>query len=341
MPAVGLDISDNAIRFVELIRKGTSFVPRFCGEIEIAPGIVVSGSIIKKDELIKAVSSISKKNGYRFVKASLPETKAYVFSTSIPNVPEADISDVISFKIEESVPVSSVEAIFDYTIIGKNEKGEIEVSVTVFQENVIQEYLDMFMLAGLVPRSFDLESRSIARALVPNSDSRTYLIAHIGLNKTVFGIVRNGVVRFTSTLHVGSNNFINAISKSLSIDPKQVQKLDSKYIFENRDDISGAVVGAVAVIKEEIEKLSVYWFTHKAAGTPGIQKIDEILLSGKDATIPGVLEHIAHNIKIPVKISNPWECCFSYNEFIPEIGANEALDYVTAIGLSLPKKIDA
>ena len=99
MPAVGLDISDNAIRFVELIRKGTSFVPRFCGEIEIAPGIVVSGSIIKKDELIKALSNISKKNGYHFVKASLPETKAYVFNTSIPNVPEADISDVEINKI--------------------------------------------------------------------------------------------------------------------------------------------------------------------------------------------------------------------------------------------------
>jgi type IV pilus assembly protein PilM len=303
----------------------------------------VSGSIIKKDELIKVLKSISEEERYKFVKASLPESKAYVFNISIPEMPEADISDAILFRIEDNAPISAVEAIFDYTIIGRNEKGEIELSVTAVQESVIREYLDLYNKADLIPRSFELESRAIARALIVPKDARTYLVVHIGENKTVFTIVRTSVVRFTSTLYVGSSNLTDAIGRSLSINLQDAERIKNKSNIEKLGDekVFESISGALSSIKDEVNKLLIYWFTHKVSGTPGIQKIDEILLSGKDSTIPGVLQYMSRNVKIPVRIADAWTSCFSYNDFIPNISADDALDFVTAIGLSLPKKFDA
>ncbi len=343
MPAIGIDISDTAVRFVELVKSGPGFVPYRYGERKLSPGVVVSGSVIKKDELIKVLLSISEKEKYAFVKASLPETKAYVFNTTIPDVPQADISDVLTFRIEDNVPISAAEAAFDYTVIGRNEKGEIELSVTVLPESVIREYIDIYEKANLSPRSFELESRAIARALVNHKDARTYMIVHIGENRTVFSIVRGGVVRFTSTLHVGSINLTDAIGRSLSINAQDAEKLkgDKSHSEDNKAKVFESIAGALSAIKDEINKLSMYWFTHKVVGTPGIQKVDEILLSGKDSTIPGVLEYISKNVKIPVRGANAWAECFSFNDFIPNMQASDALDYVTAIGLSLPKKFDA
>lgn len=343
MPAIGIDISDSAIRFVELMKDGPRFVPHRCGEKKLAPGIVVSGSVIKEDELVKVLASIAKEEGYQYVKASLPETKAYVFNTNIPDVPEADILEAITFRIEDNAPISAAEAIIDYTIISKNEKGEIEVSVTAVQEDVVNSYIKIYEKSGLIPRSFELESRAIARALVSDTDARTNLIVHIGENRTVFSIVRMGVVRFTSTLHVGSSNLTDAIGRSLSIGQKAAEELKEKDSHSGEDDdkIFESISNAVSSIKDEINKLSIYWFTHKAVGTPGIQKIDEVILSGKDSTISGVHEYISRNIKIPVRIADAWAACFSYSDFIPEISSENALDYVTAIGLSLPKKFDA
>ncbi len=343
MPAIGIDISDVAVRFVELLKEGQNFIPHHFGERKLEPGVVVSGSVIKKDELIKVLKSISDVEKYKFVKASLPESKAYVFNISIPEMPESEISEAILFRIEDNAPISASEAIFDYTITGRNEKGEIELSVTAVQESVIRDYLDLYNKASLIPRSFELESRAIARALVTPNDARTYLIVHIGENKTVFSIVRAGIVRFTSTLYVGSNNLTDAIGRSLSINSNEAESLKSKCstTLVCEDKFFESISGAVSSIKDEVNKLLIYWFTHKVTGTPGIQKIDEIILSGKDATIPGVLEYISRNVKIPVRIANAWATCFSYDNFVPNINANDALDFVTAIGLSLPKKFDA
>jgi type IV pilus assembly protein PilM len=343
MPAIGIDISDGAVRFAELLKVGHNYIPHHFGERKLAPGVVVSGNIIKKEELIKVLASISKEEKYKFVKASLPESKAYVFNISIPEMPECDIADAIVFRIEDNAPISAAEAIFDYTIIGRDEKGEIELSVTAVQESVINEYLDLYNKASLIPRSFELESRAISRALVAPGDVRTYLIVHIGENKTVFSIVRSGIVRFTSTLYVGSSNLTDAIGRSLSINLEDAEKLKNKDVLGKVDDekLFESISGAISSIKDEINKLIIYWFTHKTSGTPGIQKIDEILLSGKDSAIPGVLPYMSRNVKIPVRIADPWASCFSYNDFIPNISANDALGFVTAIGLSLPKKFDA
>jgi len=228
MPAIGIDISDRAVRFVELLKEGQNFMPHHFGERKLAPGIVVSGSIIKKDELVKVLASISREEKYKFVKASLPESKLYVFNILIPEIPEAQISDAVLFRIEDNAPISAAEAIFDYTIIGRNEKGEIDLSVTAVQESVVREYIDLYNKAGLMPRSFELESVAIARALIKPYDAGTYLIVHIGINKTVFSIVRAGVVRFTSTLYVGSHNLTDAIGRSLSINLEDAEKLKGK-----------------------------------------------------------------------------------------------------------------
>lgn len=342
MPAIGIDISDSSIRYVELQKRGNQFTPYRYGEKKLLPGVVVSGSIIKKDEIIKTLSEISKEEKYKCVKASLPEDKAYVFTISLPNIPEADIPEAISFRIEDNAPISANEAIFDYTIIGKNEKDEIEVSVTAVQESVIRDYIDIYNKAGFMPRSFELESYAIARALVRKNDPSTYLIVHIGENRTVFSVVRLGVVRFTSTLHVGSGVITSSISRSLSVDEKTAENMKTQ---SEKDFGTGRVFesmfGTLSAIKDEVNKLSIYWFTHKTSGTPGIQKIDEILLSGKDSTIPGVLEYLARGSKAPVRIANAWATSFSSDEIIPTIPAEESLNYVTAIGLSLPKKTNA
>lgn len=343
MPAIGIDISDGAVRYVELLKEGNNFIPHHFGERKLSPGVVVSGSIIKKDELIKVLKSISQEEKYKFVKASLPESKVYVFNVTLPEMPESDIASAVVFRIEDNAPISASEAIFDYTIIGRNEKGEIELSVTAVQESVIREYTDLYNQASLIPRSFELESRAIARALIHHKDARTYLVVHIGENKTVFSIVRAGVVRFTSTLYVGSSHLTDAIGRSLSVNTQDAEALKGRPLSVSpcEDKVFESISGALSSIKDEVGKLLIYWFTHKVSGTPGIQKIDEILLSGKDATIPGVLPYMSKNVKVPVRIADAWTSCFSYNDLIPDIQANDALDYVTAIGLSLPKKFDA
>ena len=111
MSAAGLDISDQAIRFMEFAKSKDGLIPTLFGEEKLPQGVIVSGEINKKDELIKILSSIKRKYRLNFVKVSLPEEKAYFFKTEIPKVENSEIRQTIEFRLEENVPVRADEAL--------------------------------------------------------------------------------------------------------------------------------------------------------------------------------------------------------------------------------------
>ena len=66
MPAVGLDISDEAIRFAGLKRGHGGFVLGTYGEESIQPGIVVQGEIRKPEELSDILARLGKEYQFSF-----------------------------------------------------------------------------------------------------------------------------------------------------------------------------------------------------------------------------------------------------------------------------------
>ncbi|NDF13372.1 MAG: hypothetical protein EB060_11240 [Proteobacteria bacterium] len=64
--------------------------------------------------------SVKKELGLSFVQVTLPEDKAYIFRTSIPKVSEAQVRQAIEFQLEENVPLSPAEAVFDFIVLPQN-----------------------------------------------------------------------------------------------------------------------------------------------------------------------------------------------------------------------------
>nr|MDQ3014698.1 hypothetical protein [bacterium] len=91
MPTIGLDITDDIVRYAELKRVGSHYELGFYGEEQIPPGVVEEGYINDKIALTAVLAGIQKKQGKRYVIAALPEEKTYLFNTSIPMMPEKDI----------------------------------------------------------------------------------------------------------------------------------------------------------------------------------------------------------------------------------------------------------
>jgi len=137
MPAVGIDISDTSIHFIEFANKHGGRVVNNFGTAQVPSDIVSKGEI----EDVKALTNILKKlkedHGIKYVRASLPEEKAYLFQTQIPDsVLDKDIRNILEFKLEEYVPLSPDNAVFDYEILPKHPNNQshlphAEVQLTV------------------------------------------------------------------------------------------------------------------------------------------------------------------------------------------------------------------
>lgn len=336
MPSVGVDMSDRNIRFVELKRNGALFKLGIFGEERIPNDVLEEGYIKDKPKLTEALSNIQKRHKLHFIKASLPEEKSYLFRTEVPLMDEADIRGALQFKIEENVPVSLADAVYDYRIIKKPEAGDktIRVSVTVIHMKVVEHYLEVFRAANLVPIEFQVESQAIANAAVPFGAEGTYILIAMRGARTILSIVSEGAVQFTSTLHIGGDSIAASISKNLNVDQSQAEKIRQGKEVRESNEMFMSLVSAATALRDEVQKLIAYWDGHsyehgQKAG------IDKIVISGSDALL-GLDDYLSRSLDLKIRVANPWINILEIKNDIPPLTLREALDYMPALGLALP-----
>jgi len=343
MEAVGIDISDQRIRFLKLKRdKDILKIDRY-GEIDVPAGVVESGNIKKPDELKKILTQFGEKYETEFARVSLPEERAYLVSMQTPLVEGEELRNAIAFQIEEHVPLPADSVVFDYEVLKEKpgrDGGHKEVLVSVFPKKDVESYINLFSDTGIVPLSFEIEAQAIARATTPKGSKGTFMIVDFGKERTRISITHNELVRFTSTIDVGSDMITRAIEKEFSVSTKEANKIkNQKSLSKSKENekFFTAILSSVSVLRDEINRLYIYWQTHIIRDKESMS-IDKIILCGGGANLKGLPEYLSTSLKIEVVVADPWVNIGSYENYIPEIPLNSALGYVTAIGLVLPGK---
>ena len=336
MPAVGLDITDRRARFIEFKKGSGGLVIKRRGEIKIPPGVVVSGKLKRPEELKKVFSDFARENDFSFARVSLPEERAYIVKMNVPDVSYEEMRNAIAFQLDEYVPVSAKEAVFDYQIIGPSaeKKGSLEVSVSVLPHKEIDAYLHMLSGTGIMPVAFEIEAQAIARAVIPKEKSGTYAIADIGGSRTGLFVISGKAARFTSTIDAGSNMVTEALEKQFGVGRAEAEKMkNERPLVRGSDDFSAAVLPSLSILRDEINKLFVYWHTHRQEGKN--LRIEKVYLSGGGANLKGLDEYLSASLRVPVEVSNPWVNVNDFDRYIPDIPHRLSLGYAAAIGLAL------
>lgn len=338
MPAVGLNLSDHSIKILELIPNGPNFKLGRYGDEKIPDGVINNGTINDKKALKEVLFALKRKYSLKFVSVSLPEEKAYVFRTEIEKSEDKkEIRNKIEFQLEENVPISSNEAIFDYKIIpNESDDGKLKVSVSVLPQKVVASYVSLFHEVGLVPVSFEIEAESIARAVIKSGDMGTYMIVDYGRTRTGFSVISHGVIRYTSTINIGGESLVEAIQKHSNVSREEAEEIKmEKGLNRGNKKLSIALSNIIADLEEEINKQYVYWHTHKDNEGQVGEKIQKIILSGGNSNFPGLDEHLAAKMKIKVEKANVWANVFSLDKVTPSIKLGDSLSYASAVGLAL------
>ncbi len=337
MPAVGLDVSSQSVRLMEFIRTSHGLKLGRFAERKIPAGVIYSDNIEHDQELKKAFQNIKRDFKLQFVSVSLPDEKAFLFRVFIPAVPENEIRTSIEFQLEENVPIAPEEAIFDYEVLNRS-ADKLDVMVAVFPRKIVQGFTQFLEQVGLVPVSFHVGANAAAQAIIAEGDMSPSLIVNIGDKNTGISVCENRVVQFTSNLSFGSENITSAIEKNFSVPTEQAIKMkqggaemkgkDSMQIFYS-------VMNPVAALRDEINRVLMYWQTRKIQDVPIGKKIEKIYVCGSDANLPGLDEYLMMAFQIPVEVANVWKNAFSLDTYTPPISFIDSLNYAPAIGLAL------
>ena len=343
MPAVGLNISDDAVSVMELVRHKNAYAVGRHGRRLLPKESILGGYVNDKDAVVGELRKLKSELKLDFVNASLSEEKAYLFKAKIPRVSHKEIRAALEFRLEENVPIPVEEAIFDYTIItgaGHGNEDHLDIGVTVLPKKVVETYTELLDDAGLSPLSFEIEAQAISRAVIRKGDRGTYLLVNFGESKTGLFIVSGEVVHFTSTVAIGGAHITEAIAKFLSVSAEEairIKHAQAAVADKKHMDMFLSLMNALSALKDEINKLSMYWHTHKSEGGEAGPRITKMILCGRDAALPGFADYLVPALQSEVAIGNVWSNTFSLDEYIPPIQFGESLDYAAAVGLALPK----
>ncbi|MCH7597648.1 pilus assembly protein PilM [Patescibacteria group bacterium] len=340
MPSVGIDISESSVRFLELTatKKGKK-LGKF-GVYPIPKGLVVDGEIKDIAKFSEELSKLRKKYNLDFVHLSLPEEQVYLFQTIIPAASknEGQMRSILEFKLEENVPLKPHEAIFDYEIIGTGTEEELNINMAVYPRNVVESYVEALKGAGLTPLSLEIEAQSIARSVIPDGDSGTYMLVDFGRMRTGIAVVENGILRFTSTLSVAGESLTAAIQKHFSVTEEEADKIKNEKGFaryKNNTELFELLMNTVSALKDEVNKHYIYWNTRTGRHDDEAGKIKKIILCGGSSNLAGLSDYLSLFIKAPIELANVWGNVLSFEDTIPPIEKRHSFAYATAIGLAL------
>jgi len=335
-PSFGLDISDESLKFVELISANKDIKLGRYGERKIPLGVIESGKIKDLKKMEEILTSLKKEENIKRVRVSLPEEQMYLFEFRLEKAGIENIRESIELSLEEYIPISAQDAVFDYEIIEEDERG-FHLQVSAIPKNIIEDYLSVFKDSGIKVQSFELEAQAIARAILKKNNKETYMIVDFGEKRTGIFIVSSGVVVFTSTLDVGGTLLTSMIQKSFKISLEEAEKMKRKYGLERNaenKELFSVILNSVSILRDEIMKHFTYWHTHKE-GNREHSPIRKIILCGGDSNLVGFAEYLSVSTKNTIEMANVWTNIIDTERYIPEIKFEQSLTYAGAIGLAL------
>jgi len=344
LPSVGVDISDASLKYVQFHREGHRLALARWGDIPIPAEVVKRGDLLDKAAMVEILKRFKRETGATYVRVSLPEERAYLFETTVPaKTPARDVRSAIEFHLEENVPLSPRDAVFDYTVMGGAGKdtGDLRVSVAVYARDTIASYYESCREAGLVPVAFEVEAQAVARAAVKTEDQGTYLIVDFGRSRTGVGIVHKGTLMFASTIEVGGMQLTEAIKQQVpTVDDANELRLKNELGLLRADAGEGANAGVHAALlvpvmklKDELAMRINYWNLRDENASD--RDIAQVILCGGSSNLAGLPEYLSEELGIPTSRAQVWQNAFSFEDEVPPITRRYSYGYATAVGLAL------
>lgn len=348
MPSVGVDISDTSMKYVAFkpsLRSGKSKILDQWGDIEIPKGVLERGEILDPKNLANVLREFKLQTKAEFVRVSLPEERAYIFETEIKkNVPVKEIRSLLEFRLEENVPISARDAIFDYDILPSVENDNaVRIAVVAYQKETILKYYDVCVDAGLTPLSFEVEAQAMARAVIPADSEDVMMLVDFGKTRTGVGIVKHGVLLYTSTIDIGGGQLSQALRREMGEDLAEDEITNIKNTYGlvgsvNDTKVYDALIPVVSVIKDEIAMRMQYWHT-KDGNRASARRIKKIIVGGGSVNLRGLPEYLTEVLGVQCVRGNVWENAFSTRIFVPPIDKRYSYGYATAIGLAIKNTV--
>jgi type IV pilus assembly protein PilM len=346
-PLVGIDISSTAIKLIEFSRLPEDSAAAYRVEhfaIEhLPPAAVVEKKIADVALVSKTIRTALERSATRAKRAAVAVSGSAVITKVIPvagTMSEKEIESQIQIEADQYIPYPLEEVNIDFQVVGptKGNPAMVDVLLVASRRENVEDRAGALEDAGLTPAVVDVEAYAMENAVSllfadeqdPNEvPHQTVVVADIGAATTTLHVLHEGQIVYTREQNFGGQQLLEEVQRryGLTRDVAMGKIVDGDVADGYETDVLKPFKDALA---QQIGRGLQFFYS----GT-SFSRVDQILLAGRAASIPGIATIVSERLSLPTSIANP----FLGMSIAPGIESQqlmrEAPGMMIAVGLAL------
>jgi type IV pilus assembly protein PilM len=340
-PLLGIDISSTSVKLVELSQSGGKYrVESYA--VEPLPANAVAEKNIQEPEAVgDTIKKALKRSGSKTRTCALAVPSSAVITKLITmpaSLKPEEMEGQIQVEADQYIPYALEEVNLDFEVIGPTAKNPdtVDVLLSASRSENVEVRVATAEMAGLVPKVMDVEAYAIEHTyslirsqLEGLDDSATVAIIDVGATMTSINILNEGRLTYTREQTFGGKQLTEEIMRryGLSYDEagqaKKEGGLPDNYVTEVLEPFKETMV-------QQVGRFLQFFFAASQHN-----QVDQIILAGGCASIPGVDELIESRIGTRTQIANPFGRMSLATRVNPQRLGHDAPALMIACGLAM------
>lgn len=339
-PLVGVDISSTAVKLLQLSQSGGRYRVEHYAVEPLPPNAVVEKNIVEVEAVGEAIRRAVQRSGVKTKYAAAAVAGSAVITKVIPmpaDLTEDDLEGQIQTEANQFIPYPLEEVSLDFEVLGpvKDNPDMVNVLVAASRTENVDLRGAALNLGGLTVRVIDVEAFAMENAFrlvadqLPQGRDGLVAVVDIGATMTTLNVLRNQRSIYTREQVFGGKQLTDEVMRryGLSYEEAGLAKrqggLPESYEIEVLEPFKEAMA-------QQVSRLLQFFF----AGSE-FNRVDQIVLAGGCASIPGVQELVEEQLGVPAIVASPMASMALSAKVQAQALAADAPSLMIACGLAL------
>jgi len=338
---VGLDISSSAVKLLELSRNGNRYRVESYAVEPLPPNSVVEKNITDVEAVGEAVRRAVKRSGARIKGAAVAVAGSSVITKVVPmpnSLSDDEMHSQIELEADQYVPYPLEEVSLDFEVLGPTDSNPdtVDVLLAACRTETVDMRTASVESGGLDTKVVDVEAYATENAFQLLLDQtpdhgmeKTIAVIDIGATMTTLNVLHDTKLIYTRDQVFGGKQLTEEIMRryGLSYEEAGMAKrqggLPENYEPEVLEPFKEAMC-------QQVSRSLQFFF-----GSSQYNSVDQVILAGGSASVPGVAELIQERLGIETLIANPFGAMSLSSRVKPQSLSNDAPALLIACGLAL------
>ena len=307
---IGVDISSTAVKLLQLSRTGDRYRVEHYAVEPLPPNSVVEKNVVEIDQVADAIRRAVDRSGSKTKGAAAAVAGSSVITKLIPmpaDLSEDELEAQVELEAANYIPYPIEEVNIDFNSIGAmpGAADMQQILLVAARSEDVGTRQSALEIAGLKAQVMDVEAFAIENAFALMQPSLKIpagglvALVDVGASMTTLNILRDGRSLYAREQVFGGRQLTEEIMRRYGLTyekagrAKRLGGLPESYEYEVLEPFR-------ETLAQQVSRLLQFYYASSE-----YNRVDQIVLSGGCASIPGIAQQVEEQLGVSTVVANP------------------------------------